>query len=519
MRAYRRNKRELSRFTAKPCALPADPAGALAEWAESRLVVPPGHPKAGQPLRLPEYGVAFLRDALAAPESFLSIGRKNAKSAVVAVYILGRLVGPLQADGWRGGVVSINREKANELKMQCEQIAEASELTGLEFRRSPAPGHILAAHGRLDILSADRSAGHAAGFDDAIFDELGLLPESKRELVAGIRSSVSARGGRFMALSIQGDSPFTAEILDRKGHDGLAIHHYAAPDGCDLVDADGWHQANPGIAAGIKSLGYMQHEAARVTATPIDAPAFRAFDLNQPQNPMRTVICDPADWRACEVDIRPAREGPCTVGFDLGSGTSMTAAAALWGNGRFETWAAFPDTPNLKMRGKADGKGELYYLEMVRRGELVTYPGRITNVAAFIRGVAQDLDGVRVLGVGADRHRKAEAEQALDQAGANWPRHWRGTGAHANADGSHDVRAFQRWVLSGRLRTLQNLVMRAAIAGSILRHDGAGNPAIDKSRESNRIDLLSAGVIACGLADILQPKAKAVRRRRHALAG
>ena len=320
MRAYRRNKRELSRFTAKPCALPADPAGALAEWAESRLVVPPGHPKAGQPLRLPEYGVAFLRDALAAPESFLSIGRKNAKSAVVAVYILGRLVGPLQADGWRGGVVSINREKANELKMQCEQIAEASELTGLEFRRSPAPGHILAAHGRLDILSADRSAGHAAGFDDAIFDELGLLPESKRELVAGIRSSVSARGGRFMALSIQGDSAHSlAEILDRKGHDGLAIHHYAAPDGCDLADADGWHQANPGIAAGIKSLGYMQHEAARVAATPIDAPAFRAFDLNQPQNPMRTVICDPADWRACEVDIRPAREGPCTVGFDLGS--------------------------------------------------------------------------------------------------------------------------------------------------------------------------------------------------------
>jgi hypothetical protein len=67
------------------------------------LKIPPGHPLVGQPLVLPDYGVSFLRDALAVPESLLSIGRKNAKSAVIAVAILGRLVGPLRVDGWRGG--------------------------------------------------------------------------------------------------------------------------------------------------------------------------------------------------------------------------------------------------------------------------------------------------------------------------------------------------------------------------------------------------------------------------------
>ena len=95
-----------------------------------------------------------------------------------------------------------------------------------------------------------------------------------------------------------------------------------------------------------------------------------------------------------------------------------------------------------------------------------------------------------------------------------WPIEWRGTGAHAHADGSHDVRAFQRWVLSGRLRVRQSLVMRAAVAGSVLRFDGAGNPAICKVKQNARIDVLSAGVIACGLADIHCPPGVALCRGR-----
>ena len=63
--------------------LPADPIGALAQWSRETLRVPPGHPLAGQPLALPDYGEAFLRDALTARESLLCIARKSAKSAIV----------------------------------------------------------------------------------------------------------------------------------------------------------------------------------------------------------------------------------------------------------------------------------------------------------------------------------------------------------------------------------------------------------------------------------------------------
>ena len=50
-------------------------------------------------------------------------------------------------------------------------------------------------------------------------------------------------------------------------------------------------------------------------------------------------------------------------------------------------------------------------------------------------------------------------------------------GASKTADGSHDVRAAQRWIMSGRIKTARSLVMRKAIGDSAIRFDEAGNPA------------------------------------------
>ena len=511
MREYRRKRREAAApKPGKLPAFPADPAAALAAWSASKLKIPPGHSLAGQPLILPDYGIAFIRDVFLHREALLCIARKNAKSAIVAVYLLGRLAGPLRIPGYRAGVVSITGEKANELKAQMQAIAEASGLSGLTFRRSPAPGHILSPSGRVDILAADKSAGHASGYDDSLIDELGILSERNRELVSGMRSAISAKNGRFIALSIQGAAPFTAEMLERAGQPGIAVHHYTAPDGCALDDPEAWAAANPGLAVGIKSLEYMQDEARRTAATPADQASFRAYDLNQPQSPAVVMLCDPADWRACECDIPPARSGNCVVAFDLGGSSSMTAAAAIWPDtGRLETWAAFPAFPDLAQRAEFDGcKGA--YQQMEARGELRVYPGRVTPVSAFLGDVAVALAGERVIAAGADRYRAAEAIQALETARVRWPVRWRGQGAHASADGSHDVRAAQRLILSGKLKTRESLVLRSAVANSSIRYDPAGNPALEKARQRGRIDALSALVIACGLAEIhgAQPRRK-----------
>ena len=261
---------------------------------------------------LPEYGVGFLRDVFrpGVREGLLCLARKNAKSAVVAVWLLAHLCGPLRRLGFRAGVVSTSKLKANELKSQCEQIAIASGLRGLKFRRSPAPGRIESVFASVDVLAADSNAGAAAGFDLAVVDELGLLRERDRDLIASMRSSVSARDGRFVSLTVHGGSPFVPEILARRGDPGLVVHLFQAEEKARLDDEGAWASANPALALGIKSLEYMRGEARRVAVTVSDQASFRALDLNRPSTPSTELLVGVDDFVDCETDKLPSRDGP-----------------------------------------------------------------------------------------------------------------------------------------------------------------------------------------------------------------
>ena len=512
MRDYMRVKREKLRRVAESQVVsperldlrPENPAAAVAAWAAAELVIPPGHPRAGDPFVIPDYGVRFLADVFDPDvrEIALVIARKNSKSGIVAVLLLAHLVGPVKRSGWRAGVCSLNRAKASELRMQARSIAEASAIGGLKFAR----GNIESRFGRVDVLSADKDAGAASGFDVAIVDEIGLLEERNRDLLNGMRSSVSARDGKFLSLSVFGSGPFVPEILKRDGDPALRIHLYQADVGARLDDEAQWHKANPGLAPKIKSLEYMRTEARRVLVTVADQASFRALDLNLPGVANRAMLVLVADWCACETDALPGRAGPCYVGIDLGGSTSMTAAVAYWPETRrLETFAAFPDTPSLGDRGQVDGAGGIY--ERARTsGELTLHAGRVVDAGRFVSDLLDGLTGADVKLIGCDRFRKAEAASAFDVAPVPCRVVWRGTGKSATADGSADIRAFQAAVVTQRIQAVESELLRLALSEAQIDADSLGNPALAKSKSTGRIDLVQAGVIAVGLAALDRPR-------------
>ena len=491
-RARQKLKRSAA-VVAVPAPVPADPVGELVAWSRDVLRVPVGHPLAGQPMELPAFASDFLRAGWGAHESALCIARKNAKSAICAVLALGYLVGPLRQPGWRGAVASVSKEKAAELRGQIEAIAQASGLDGLAFVRSPYPGRVVSSTGSLEVLSSDRTAGHAGSYDCVWIDETGLMPERSRELLAGLRSSVSAKGGRTIHISVRGDSPLYSEIL---ANPSVVKRIYAAPDGCKLDDEDAWRAANPGLGT-IKQLSYMRAEVQRIRGAPGDENSYRAFDLNQKLDPTREMILSPDDLRACFVDELPPREGPCFLGFDFGESVSASTCTAIFPQtGRSEFWMAFGSIPPITERAKRDSAP---YVEMVNRGELRLYPGRTVKLDAFLADVQADLAGSKVKAAAADSYKDAEALDHLDRAAVRWPITFRRVGA--GKSGGADVRAFQRLVLHRKLAMLPNLALVTAISKSTVRRDGNGNPAIDRATSRGRIDLLSSTVIACGLAE------------------
>ena len=483
-----------------PVPLPEDPIGALTKWSHDTLIVPPGHPLSGQPMTLPDFGVDFLSDAMVSRESLLCIARKNAKSAIVAVYLLGRLLGPLKQLGYRAGVVSVTRDKAGELWAQVQDIARASDLLGHLSFRAATPMGIKSSYGAVDILSADKASGHASGFDDAIIDELGLLGEKDRALVNGMRSSISARNGRVISLTILGFGPFVPELVERQDDPSVSVHYYAAPPDCKLDDRDAWLAANPGLGT-IKSMEYMEDTARRAAVSPNDEPDFRLFDLNQKVEPGAQRIVSLAQWQRVEVldeELLPPRLGKCYVGVDFGGASSMTAAAAYWPDtGRLEGWGAFPATPDLFIRGEGDGVGKAYHL-MSEAGELKVFDGVITPINPFLEWLAGEL-AERPHFVISDRYRKHDGLQARNDVDEvrDWP--WDLTPVGMGPDGSEDVRAFQKAVIGRKVRVIKSLLWTQAISQSRIDYK-KGNVALDKAQQRSRIDVLQAGILAVGSA-------------------
>lgn len=484
-------------------AVEAGDMGAAIEWVEANLRVPSG-PLAGQPFRLDEWQREWMMAAWAPgiQESGLSIARKNGKSGLIAAVLLAALCGPLNRHDWRGVVSSETGALAKELQDAMMQTAAMSGLDGLTLRKSPPPGRIDGwneAHVRF--LAADKATGHAIGADLALLDEAGLLAENQRSLWNGLKTSISGRNGRFWAISIQSDGPMFAEMEDRAGAPFMHWKKWEAPADMDIHSEEAWHAANPGLRTGIKSLEYMRNQAAIVKLTPAQEMHFRAWDLNQPVNPAKETIVTVADYARCIEISPPELSGDIVVGIDLGGSDSMTCAAALAvETGAMIVRGAFADDPPISDRAKRDRMGSRYDL-MMRSGELTLYPGRVTPVREFLADfIALVAPLGRVVAVGLDRYRKAEAEQAFrDARMPPWQVVWRGTGAGATADGSHDVRAFQKLVRSRKLRMGHSPMLESAIANSVLRYDGAGNPALDKRTNESRIDAASAAVIAAGL--------------------
>ena len=507
-RRYRAEKRATkSQPLVSLAAHGVDLGDAIATWAEETLKVPTG-PLRGQPFKIAGWQRDYLSAALGAGirEAGLSVARKNGKSGLIAALLMAHLVGPLNSPLWRGIVVSLTGALAGELRDAIQQTADISGLSPLlTVKKSPPPGSIEGLQeARLTILASDKATGHALGADIAVIDEAGLIGESQRDLWGAVLSSVSGRDGRMLTISIQGDGPMFREMGERKDDPAVVWHAFAATDECSLDDESAWAAANPGLVDGIKSLQYMRDASRRAITIPADAASFRAYDLNQPRSPSTETICLASEWLACErtADGLPERDGDCVVGIDVGGSASLTALAAFWPvTSRLEVWAACGDTPPLLERSRADGLGDVY-CRMQDRGELRTYSGRVTPAAGFLADCAERLDGVKVVAAGADRYRQAEVEDALTAAGLRWPMQWRGQGAAVGADGSHDVRAFQRLILSGALATAESLLMRSAIHESVIRRDASGNPALDKRRANGRIDALSAAVIAAGLGEM-----------------
>ena len=337
------------------------------------------------------------------------------------------------------------------------RVSDTSNIARLEYRPS---GIVLTAH----AAKADTMHGLAPSL--ALLDEPDKWEDNEADkMISAIVTGMGKlSGAKVIALGTYptSDAHWFARWLAGEA-DYRQAHRAKAKDNPYSIAT--WRKANPSMDY-LPPVAENLRKVAKAAKRSEDTLAsFKSLNLNLGgPDTVEDVLLTEAQWRACEVDADdlPEASGMMVWSLDLSTSTAQSALSAHWpSTGRAEVVAFFPAEPSLAERGKRDGVGSVYERQYAR-GELMIAGDRIIDVALILaygleRWGAPDA-------VVADDHRAKELVQEMDKAGIDAELVKRRMGF---GDGAEDLRDFRRAVISGHLKVVVNLVLRASIAGAV----------------------------------------------------
>lgn len=435
----------------------------------------------------------------------LTLGRGNGKSALVGAVAAAAVAGPLAVPRAEVVCVASSFAQARIIYEHARdylrpwtaaepdrwRVLDSQSAARIEDRETGAA---------LRCIGSDPKRAHGLAPRLILADEPAQWPvnfsEKMHAALATSRGKISA--ARLIALGTRpaGGSGWFARLLE--GGPGVYTQLHAAEPDADPFEPSTWEAANPSLPYFPALRKAIEREAERAKRDPSLLPQFRALRLNAGEKDYRqNMLVDAATWAAVEaLDGLPPRSGMMVLGIDLGGASAMTAAAAYWpATGRLEAAAWFPATPGLEERGLRDGVGGLY-VDLAKRGELLTAPGRTVPVPDVIRWAVETWGTPQA--VCGDRYKAAELTQALDDASLLPELTLRGQGFR---DGAEDVRAFRRAVLDGRVTAPVSRLLRSALSEAVTVADSSGNEKLAKATEGGRRlrardDVAAAAILA-----------------------
>ena len=336
---------------------------------------------------------------------------------------------------------------------------------------------------RVRCIGSDPGRAHGLRPALALLDEPAQWDHAKADrMLQAIRTGLGkVPGSRLIALGTRpaDETHWFARLLKWAAYSQV---HAARPD-----DPPFWlrtiRRANP-------SLDHLPSLKARIAQEIEDArndpdalAAWMSLRLNSGQHDTaRSVLLDAGAWkRAAGLPEPEPSRGGYVLGVDLGTSAAMSAAAAYHRSGWLDAVAVFPEQPDLRRRGLADGVGSLYS-KMHQRGELVVAGGHVSDVRRLLSEALTRWG--KPAAIVADRWRAAELRQHLDAL--RFPTAQLVVRGQGYKDGGEDVRQFRAAVLGGHVRPSDSLLLTAAMSEARVTVDPAGNAKLAKGSEGGR---------------------------------
>lgn len=466
----------------------------------------------GKPIKLVKFQKDFIKAVYdnkhGTRRAYLSIARKNGKSALISGLLLAHLIGPEAK--LNSQIISGARSRdqaALVFNLAAKMISLNPVLQGL-VRIIPSGKRLIGLKRNVEYraLAADGTTAHGLSPVLAILDEVGQIRGPQDDFVDAITTSQGAHESPLLiAISTQAANDndlFSIWLDDAKvsADPKIVCHLYEAPADCELDDPKAWKAANPAMGL-FRSTEDLKEQSVQAKRMPTTENTFRNLCLNQRVSTVSPFVSVEV-WKGCAnpVDDEVFHRQPVYVGLDLSARTDLTALILIANeDGVWHIKSHFwtPESGLLE-RSKRD---RAPYDVWVRQGFLATTPGATVDYEYVAQDIAAITQRMAIASVAYDRWRFDLLKKEFDQLGVDLPLVPFGQGFK---DMSPALDAVEAELLNGRLAHGAHPVLTMCAANAVVAKDPAGNRKLDKHKATGRIDGLVAMAMAFGAAHMAE---------------
>ena len=466
----------------------------------------------GKPVILLPFQRKFILDVYDNPagtsRAYLSMARKNGKTATIAMMLLAHIVGPEAKQNSRIVSGARTRKQAAEVYNYASKMVLVSDELRKIVKLVPSQKMItgLPMNVEYQAVSADAKGAHGGSPILAILDEVGQVRGPTDAFIEAIETSQGAYDGAAMLVAISTQAATDGDLFSvwlddaAKSKDPrIVCHLYAAEEDCALDDVDAWAAANPALGV-FRSKSDVEDFSARAIRSPTSENSFRWLFLNQ-RIEANAPFVSKGVWQACRGEVDIPDGAPIYGGIDLSAVNDLTAKVYISQiDGKYHVSPTFW-LPETGLRERASGSDRVPYNVWERQGDLKTTPGNTIDYDFVAATIFDDCERYDIRMIAFDRWNFRHFRKSLLNAGFSEDQidgddaifQEFGQGYKSMSPALRDLEAD---LLDGRIVHGGNPVMNMCAANAIVQEDPAGNRKLIKPHPANRID----GMIALAMA-------------------
>jgi phage terminase large subunit-like protein len=263
----------------------------------------------------------------------------------------------------------------------------------------------------------------------------------------------------------------------------------------DDFDESKWIKANPLMEVNPLLLKEIRKEAIEAKAMPGRHAEFKIKRLNRSSAAVGGWI-NLVKWRQCTaaVDLEYLRPFPCWGGLDLASTRDLTSFRLVWHVDDVWYTHGWRFVPGAAIHGRTE-RGLVPYQAWVQSGKLIEAGIEVTDYDAVFNTIVESKKRFNIKSIGFDRWNAAQLVQKLEAEEVPLVEFIQGPKSYHPA-----MQELERSYMSGKLAHGNDPVLNWCASNLIARTDQNMNTAPDKKKSNEKIDDMTALLMAMGRA-------------------